>query len=254
METLAGPPATNDATPPVARFEWVTFAYPRGKPILTDTTWEAPRTSGFVVIRGRSGSGKTTLLALMSGLLTPGSGTVTTLGIDVSARPNAERRAFRRSSIGHVFQDFKLLPELVAWENVALPLWLQGEGGDAARQRARAALTDVDLDWAVERRPDRLSGGEQQRVALARAIVTRPRLILADEPTANLDAESASSIELLLRELAGHGTAVVLASHDERVFRTGDVVFELADGQLRPQGTLPRAERRLASWAPEEPN
>jgi putative ABC transport system ATP-binding protein len=220
--------------PPVV-LDQIDFAYPRAPVIFQNATWTAPRVDGLVVIRGRSGSGKTTLLELISGLLVPSAGSVRTLGVVVSALPSAERRSFRKQAIGHVFQDFRLLPELNAWENVALPLWLSGVKSSSAREQAVAGLAALDLGWARDRRPEALSGGEQQRVGLARALAPRPRLILADEPTANLDDDSARTVGELLRATAMQGTAVLVASHDERFLGPNDAVFEVAAGKIEPR-------------------
>jgi ABC-type lipoprotein export system ATPase subunit len=230
-ELLVGwsPPAQSGA---VVEFEDVTFQFSKGHHILQGATWAPECAGGVTLLRGRSGSGKTTVLHLITGLLQAGSGRVMTLGLDMSRASDRERRALRASSIAHVYQDFRLLPELTASENVALPLWLRHVAPSDGREPARQSLQAVGLDWAVERRPDQLSGGEQQRVALARALVSRPALILADEPTANLDEESATSIVDLLAEVAAAGVSVIVASHDARFDPVAFRRYELVDGRI----------------------
>jgi len=169
-----------------------------------------------VAIVGQSGSGKSTLLGLLAGLDTPSSGQVSLNGVDLFSLGEDERAALRGEMVGFVFQSFQLLPALTALENVMLPLELTGSRG--ARAEAEALLRRVGLGERLEHYPRTLSGGEQQRVALARAFVTRPRLLLADEPTGNLDtATGAHVIELLFELNRERGTTLVLVTHDERL-------------------------------------
>jgi putative ABC transport system ATP-binding protein len=221
---------------PSAEFVDVTYAYQRGEPVLKGVTWTAPETQGLVILRGSSGAGKSTILALISGILSPDSGTVTTLGLSLAGGDEAAR-ALRRDRIGHVFQDFRLLDELTAVENVALPLWLQGRERKEARRLAVAALERVGIGWAERRLPASLSGGEQQRVGIARALVPGPALILADEPTTNLDDASASVVGDLLRAASRQGAAVIVASHDARLADPHDAVYTVAAGTIRPADT-----------------
>jgi putative ABC transport system ATP-binding protein len=208
-------------------FEDVDFAFHKSRPLLRSVRWVPDFGDGPVLLRGRSGSGKTTVLHLVSGLVQARAGSVTTLGLNMTTAADRDRRGLRATSIGHVYQDFRLLPELTAGENVALPLWLRHESPDAAREPARRALDTVDLAWAVNRRPEQLSGGEQQRVALARALVAGPQIVLADEPTANLDDESAATVVALLGSVAASGVAVIVATHDARFAASSRRVFEL---------------------------
>ena len=187
----------------------------------------------IVVLLGRSGSGKSTLLNLISGIDRPTSGLVRVEGIDVAALSDTERTRFRRRRIGFIFQFFNLIPTLTVEENLRLPLELNGIDGVMGRRRAADVLTAVGLGDRAASFPDRLSGGEQQRVAVARALVHDPALVLADEPTGNLDAESARQVLGLLADLArGAGRTVVAASHSEEVAALADRVLTLADGRL----------------------
>ena len=189
----------------------------------------------IVVLLGRSGSGKSTLLNLISGIDRPTSGVVRVQGVDVAALTDTERTRFRRRRIGFVFQFFNLIPTLTVEENVRLPLELNGIDGAVGRRRAVDGLMAVGLADRAASFPDRLSGGEQQRVAVARALVHDPALVLADEPTGNLDAESARHVLRLLAALAREtGRTVIAASHSEEVAALADRVFTLADGRLVP--------------------
>jgi putative ABC transport system ATP-binding protein len=187
----------------------------------------------IVVLLGRSGSGKSTLLNLISGIDRPTSGDVRVEGTDVAALSDAERTRFRRRRIGFIFQFFNLIPTLTVEENLRLPLELNGVDGSAGRARAGEVLAAVGLGDRATSFPDRLSGGEQQRVAVARAVVHDPALILADEPTGNLDGESARQVLRLLADLARRaGRTVIAASHSEEVAALADRVLTLADGRL----------------------
>ena len=185
------------------------------------------------VIIGRSGSGKSTLLNLISGIDQPDSGRVVFDGQDLSALREPQRTLFRRRRIGFVYQFFNLLPTLDVEENVRLVLSLDGVGTAPARRRSRAILERVGLGDRLHSPVDALSGGEQQRVALARALVHEPALLLADEPTGNLDEITAAQIAPLLRELAReHGATVVLATHDRQLAAGADRCLTLREGAL----------------------
>jgi putative ABC transport system ATP-binding protein len=189
----------------------------------------------IVAIVGRSGSGKSTLLNIVSGIDHADGGSVEFAGQTVSALAEPERTLFRRQHVGFVYQLFNLLPTLDVEENVRLVLELNGVASAAARARSRAALAAVGLSDRLHSSVDVLSGGEQQRVAIARALVHEPALLLADEPTGNLDAQTAREIVPLLRTLARRGAAALLiATHDRALAAGADRVLELIDGRLLP--------------------
>ncbi len=192
------------------------FSGPTGElTVIDDINFEITRGKTVAVV-GASGSGKSTLLALMAGLEVPTSGRCVLDGHDLSVLDEDARAAVRRSSVGFVFQQFHLLPAFTALENVMLPLELAGRAG--ARETARGILGNVGLAARVDHYPRQLSGGEQQRVALARAYCTAPALLMADEPTGNLDTATATQITDLLFTLnAKHATTLVIVTHDERL-------------------------------------
>jgi putative ABC transport system ATP-binding protein len=186
----------------------------------------------LVALIGRSGSGKSTLLNVIAGLEPPDGGTVRVEGVDLGRLDDGRRTVFRRDRIGIVFQAFNLIPVLSALDNVALPARLAGAGAEAVR-RARELLERVSLEGRADAFPDELSGGEQQRVATARALVNRPAVVLADEPTGNLDAESAERTLALLAGLAGEdGRTVLLATHDPAAAARAGRVLALEDGRV----------------------
>ena len=192
-----------------------------------------------VALLGASGSGKTTLLNLVSGIDSPDSGRVLLDGVDVHALVEPERTLLRRRNIGFVFQFFNLIPTLTVGENVALPLELLGEDEAEAQQRAAALLADVGLDGLAPRFPETLSGGEQQRAAIARALAHRPALLLADEPTGNLDEDTGGRIIELLTGLARQqGTTLLLETHSTAVERAADRVLRLSHGRVTTESTL----------------
>jgi len=186
----------------------------------------------FLAIAGPSGSGKTTLLNLIGCLDTPTSGDIQIDGQMVSALTAGRRADLRARKLGFVFQTFNLIPVLTAWENVEYPLLLTRRRADGAR--VRAALEQVGLGDRARHRPLELSGGQQQRVAIARALVTDPALVLADEPTANLDSKTGSEVVALMRRLnRERGTTFVFSTHDPRIMTAADRVLEISDGRLR---------------------
>jgi putative ABC transport system ATP-binding protein len=195
----------------------------------------------IAVLLGRSGSGKSTLLNLLAGLDRPSSGSVTIDGVEISALPDRERTLFRRHRIGFVFQLFNLIPTLTVEENVLLPLDLTGRRCAAERERALALLEEVGLGDRRATFPDVLSGGEQQRVAIARALAHDPPLLLADEPTGNLDLETGLEVLAILDRLtAQRGKTLVMVTHGEEVVGLADRVFHLAAGRLVEQPRRPR--------------
>ena len=185
-----------------------------------------------VAIMGPSGSGKTTLLNILGCLDRPSGGIYRLDGRSVEAASEEERTAIRKDKIGFVFQFFQLVPRLTALENVALPLLFDGMPKSHREELARAALERVGLLDRALHRPDQLSGGERQRVALARAVVRKPALLLADEPTGNLDTVSGSAVLDLLDELNDEGLTIVVVSHDPNVARRADRVIFMVDGRI----------------------
>jgi putative ABC transport system ATP-binding protein len=185
----------------------------------------------FSAIVGPSGSGKTTMLQLMGCLDRPSSGSVHIDGQDVTQLKPNQRADLRKGTIGFIFQFFALIPGLTAYENVELPLLLTGEKARERRERVNELLDAVGLSDRARHRPDQMSGGEQQRVAIARALATRPVLILADEPTANLDTDNGNQVmEIMQRLNAETGTTFVFATHDPRVIPFARRVITLRDG------------------------
>lgn len=188
----------------------------------------------FVALMGRSGSGKTTLLNMIGGLDQPSEGDVALYGQSLNGLNQDQLTLLRREMIGFIFQSFALLPILSAWENVEMPLRISGvRSGRERRERAEAALALVGLEKWATHRPAEMSGGQQQRVAIARALVSRPRLLLADEPTGELDSTTGRNLLTLLREIVRtEGVTLVMATHDRTVFDFADVVYQLRDGQI----------------------
>ena len=189
--------------------------------------------SEFVTLIGRSGSGKTTLLNIIAGLDRPTSGSVNVLGHDTGSMSDEQLAGLRRENIGIIFQSSALMPLLTAAENVELPLRIVGWSRGERERRAREALEVVGMGHRARHRPYELSGGEQQRVGIARAVAPRPALILADEPTGELDSVSAQRIFSLFRSLVDDERVTVLAAtHDRAIIRRADRVLELRDGSL----------------------
>lgn len=191
-------------------------------------------TGSFAVIIGKSGSGKSTLLSLLGALDKPTSGEVQVDGKNIAILSDRDLIHYRREKIGFVFQNYNLVPNLSALENVMLPLEFNGVSRAEQKKRAEELLLEVGIDGAkINRKPGRLSGGEQQRVAIARALANKPKLILADEPTGNLDSATGKIIIDLLKTLAKtEKTTIVAVTHDQDIARKADHKFTLSDGKL----------------------
>jgi putative ABC transport system ATP-binding protein len=204
----------------------------------------------MLAIMGRSGSGKSTMLTLLGGVDVPTSGQVLLEGADLASLDDDGRTLIRRRRIGFVFQAFNLLPILTAEENVALPLELDGMAAAPARERAAKMLELVGLESRRSHLPGKMSGGEQQRVAIARALVIEPAIVLADEPTGNLDSSNSKRITRVLRELVDqHGQTIIMVTHDPAVAEQADRVVYLLDGQVEREETnrvVPIRPRRAA--------
>jgi putative ABC transport system ATP-binding protein len=203
-----------------------------GQTVLAGASLQVRRGEALVIL-GRSGSGKSTLLKLIGGLDTPDTGAVVHSGRDLSRMNDAERTRFRRQALGFVFQFFNLIPTLTVAENIQLPLALNGCAAHEADARIARLLGDLGLGDCARRYPEELSGGEQQRVAIARALAHRPNLILADEPTGNLDLETAEHVLALLSSTCREsGTTLIVATHSSDVVDIADRVLRIRDARL----------------------
>jgi len=227
--------------PPIVDLRAVTRTYGSGRTAVhalrgVDLSLTGAR---LVVVRGRSGSGKTTLLNIVGGLDLATAGTVRVAGRDLTAMGRRERVLLRRDTVGFVFQSFGLIPFLSAAENVGVPLRISGADAREREERVRRTLELVGLSSHAAHRPAELSGGQQQRVAIARALVQRPRLLIADEPTGHLDAETALTVMRQLRAVVDseHLTALV-ATHDAQLVGLADTVLDLRDGVLSPAASV----------------
>ncbi len=225
---------TENANGTLVSLRDVTKVYDTGKVkahALRGVTMDA-REGEFVAIVGPSGSGKTTLLNLVGALDAATDGSVSVLGSDLSTMSKRQRAELRLRSLGFVFQAYNLVPVLTAQENVEFILELQGVGSER-RKRARDILTQLGLAEFAERRPNELSGGQQQRVAVARAVASMPKLVLADEPTANLDGENAEVLLDMMQDLNRHqGITFIFSTHDPRVVAHARRVVTLVDGRV----------------------
>ncbi|EGQ9696306.1 ABC transporter ATP-binding protein [Vibrio parahaemolyticus] len=187
----------------------------------------------FVAIMGPSGSGKTTLLNMLGGIDAPTSGSVEIDGCLISDMSEKELIAYRRDNIGFIFQDYSLLPVLTALENVEFVMQLQGKTERECRERATSLLEQVGLSQQMHKRPSKMSGGQQQRVAVARALAPKPRFVMADEPTANLDAKSTSELLDIMEQLSEQeGTTFIFSTHDPRVIKRAHRIIVFEDGRL----------------------
>ncbi len=207
----------------------------------------------IVLIMGPSGSGKTTLLSMLGGLLRPTGGEIQIAGADIAQLAQRSLARFRARTLGFIFQDFNLVSALSARENIEVALNIAGTDGRRAHDRAAELIERLGLSERADFPIEKLSGGEKQRVAIARAIANHPRLILADEPTANLDSHHGAETMRLLRSLAAdEQAAVVIVSHDERIREVADRVLWLEDGSLRPLASLVRDPTCGMLFEPEQ--
>ena len=233
--TDSGRRAANPTSPPVIRAVNLHKIYPRGREqveALRGVDLEVAQ-SAFVVVRGPSGSGKSTLLHLLGGIDRPSRGSVVVNGTPLEAASERELTRFRRDHVGFIFQFYNLLPSLSALDNVILPLLAKRWGYSKARQRGLEVLAHVGLEGRRGHLPGELSGGEQQRVAIARALIVEPVVVLADEPTGDLDSESARGVMHLMFDLNRRsGTTFVVATHNPDLAARADCVFELRDGRI----------------------
>ncbi len=195
----------------------------------------------FLAIMGKSGAGKSTLMYQLSLLDEPTSGTITIDGTPVQSLSEVEATSFRLHTLGYVFQDYALVPDLSALENVMLPLLMRGNSWEEAKTEAAAAITSVGLPSKTNNLPSQLSGGEQQRIAIARAIAGKPKILFADEPTANLDSISGNAIiELLTHLNRTFGQTVVMVTHERDYAESADRIIHMADGHIVNEEHRPR--------------
>lgn len=186
----------------------------------------------FVAIMGKSGAGKSTLLYQMSLLDIPTGGEILVDGVDILKMSEIERTDFRLKKLGYVFQDYALVPELSALENVIIPLLMEGVPYKDAEVRGKASLTELGLGEKTQNKPNQLSGGEQQRVSIARAIVQEPTILFADEPTANLDSTSSENVLQALTDLHEKGQTIVMVTHEDEYTRNCNRIIYLVDGKV----------------------
>jgi putative ABC transport system ATP-binding protein len=245
-------PSTLPTMPPILEAHDVTKSYPVGAnrvEALRGVSLSV-QPGEFVALMGPSGSGKSTLLQVLGGLDQPTSGEVVLDGETISQLSDDRATRLRRDRTGFVFQSFNLIPLLDAWENVALPFTIAGDDANRAdlRERIRDVFALVDLTGKERHKPDQLSSGEQQRVAIARALVTRPALVLADEPTGNLDYTTGTEIlDALWRSCVGRGQTVILVTHDSKAAAYADRVHVISDGTIRDTIDLGRRESHDAT-------
>ena len=218
---------------PAAWIDLIGVAKSYGRqPVLEDAHLTVAKGCALAIV-GRSGSGKSTLLRLIGGLEAADVGTIRVDGTELTKLTEGERALWRRADLGFVFQSFNLIPTLTATENVELPLALNGVMPGAARRRALELLAELGVESGADRFPEDLSGGEQQRVAIARAVVHEPKLVLADEPTGNLDTETANHVlDLLRRTCHSRDATLVVATHSAEVAARSDRIVSIVNGRV----------------------
>jgi putative ABC transport system ATP-binding protein len=233
------------AEPSIAvRCSGVTKSFPAGEgvvEVLRGIDFDVPA-GELTMLVGPSGCGKTTLISIIAGILTPTGGEVEIYGTPITQMSDAEKVAFRRSNVGFIFQQYNLLPALTAAENAAIPLVAAGMPMARAAGSASAILERIGMGAHRAKLPNQLSGGQQQRVAIARALVHAPRLIVCDEPTAALDAESGQTVLEILKDAAlASDRAVIVVTHDTRIYSFADRIASMEDGRIRAVRTAPFA-------------
>jgi len=225
----------NDASPPLVEISHVAKSYRRGNqvvPVLTDITLDIGE-GDFVALMGPSGSGKSTLLNLVAGIDRPDSGELRVGGLDISRLEEAQLAEWRAANVGFIFQFYNLMPVLTAFENVELPLMLTHLSRRERRERVELVLDMVNLGDRTSHYPSELSGGQQQRVAIARALITDPVLIVADEPTGDLDRASASDVLSMLQRMnAELGKTIIMVTHDAHAAGAAQSLVHLEKGEL----------------------
>jgi putative ABC transport system ATP-binding protein len=234
IQLMSAAPTPGEGTSPILRLVDVGKVYTTGSvkvEALRGVSMQVER-GEYVAIMGPSGSGKSTLMHILGCLDVPTTGSYALAGEDVSTMSEAALAIVRNAQIGFVFQQFNLLASLPAWRNVELPLCYSGVGRAERKERALRALERVGLRDRIDHRPGELSGGQQQRVAVARALVTDPALILADEPTGNLDSRSSADVLQLFAELHDQGRTIVLITHENDVAESAQRIVRILDGQI----------------------
>jgi len=234
------------AEPSIAvRCSGVTKSFPAGEgvvEVLRGIDFDVPA-GELTMLVGPSGCGKTTLISIIAGILTPTGGEVEIYGTPITQMSDAEKVAFRRSNVGFIFQQYNLLPALTAAENAAIPLVAAGMPMARAAGSASAILERIGMGAHRAKLPNQLSGGQQQRVAIARALVHAPRLIVCDEPTAALDAESGQTVLEILKDAAlAPDRAVIVVTHDTRIYSFADRIASMEDGRIRAVSSAPLAQ------------
>ena len=239
------PGDAGDATDPVVSVDGVTKTYQLGGTVTAlDDVSVSLEAGSYTAVMGPSGSGKSTLLNLVGGLDTADSGTVRVAGVDLSRVSEARRAEKRGTAIGFVFQTFNLMPRLTAVENVALPLVFDGWPRQKRLDRARDVLDDVGLGDRYDHAPTELSGGQRQRVAIARALAPEPSLLLADEPTGNVDTDTGAAIMRLLAAIHDRGNTILLVTHARRIAEHAERIVHVRDGRIERVETVERRRPR----------
>jgi putative ABC transport system ATP-binding protein len=239
------PGDAGDATDPVVSVDGVTKTYQLGGTVTAlDDVSVSLEAGSYTAVMGPSGSGKSTLLNLVGGLDTADSGTVRVAGVDLSRVSEARRAEKRGTAIGFVFQTFNLMPRLTAVENVALPLVFDGWPRQNRLDRARDVLDDVGLGDRYDHAPAELSGGQRQRVAIARALAPEPSLLLADEPTGNVDTDTGAAIMRLLAAIHDRGNTILLVTHARRIAEHAERIVHVRDGRIERVETVERRRPR----------